>query len=161
MDITSTLDALAEVIAAAKPRALGGGAIIDRDHAVQLVEHARQVLPEEIRQAQGVLAERDIVIGNAQAEAEHIRSEGRADAAQMIAADEITRGAQAEAQRILAEAYEEVERKRAEVDAYVDAKLAAFEGTLQRTLESVAHGRQKLAGQVDVSVVDPAEAPVA
>ena len=54
MDISQTLDALAEVIAAAKPRALGGGAIIDREQAAQLVEHARSVLPEEIRQAKRI-----------------------------------------------------------------------------------------------------------
>lgn len=146
MDITATLDALAEVIASARPRALGGGAIIDREHAMQLVEQARTTLPEEIRQAQGVLAERDIVVANAHSEADQIRADGRMQAEHLVSQDEVTRAAHAEAERILAETYDEVQRKRAEVDAYVDAKLAAFEGTLQRTLEAVAHGRQKLAG---------------
>jgi cell division septum initiation protein DivIVA len=157
LDITATLDALAEAIAAAKPRALGGGAIIDRDRAMQLVEQARTTMPEEIRQAQGVLAERDIVIANAHTEADQIRAEGRLHAEQLVADDEVTRSAHAEAERILSEAHAEAERKRAEVDAYVDAKLASFEQTLQRTLESVAHGRAKLAGYVE----EYAEQPVA
>jgi hypothetical protein len=159
VDITATLDALAEVIAAAKPRALGGGSIIDRDRAMQLVEHARTTLPEEIRQAQGVLAERDIVIANAHTEADQIRADGRREAERLVLADEVTRAAHAEADRILTDAADEAQRKRAEVDAYVDAKLAAFEGTLQRTLEAVAHGRQKLAGYPDVDEV--VEQPVA
>lgn len=146
MDITSTLDALAEVIATAKPRALGGGAIIDRDAAGQLVDQARAALPDEIRQAQGILAERDAVIAEAQAEAEQMRADAREYAQQLVAADEITRAAHGEADRIIIEAQSEGDRKRAEADAYVDAKLASFEGALQRTMEAVQHGRQKLAG---------------
>jgi hypothetical protein len=155
VDITATLDALAEVVASAKPRALGGGAIIDRDRALQLLEQARTTLPEEIRQARGVLAERDIVVANAHAEADQIRVDGRLQAEHLVSQDEVTRAAHAEAERILADAYDEVQRKRAEVDAYVDAKLAAFEGTLQRTLEAVSNGRQKLAGHVEEIVEQP------
>lgn len=148
MDISQTLDALAEVIAAAKPRALGGGAIIDRDAAAQLVEHARAVLPEEIRQAQGILAERDALIAEGQVVADQVRADAKEYAQQLVAQDEITRAAHAEADRIVIEAQGEGDRKRAEADAYVDAKLAAFEGTLQRTMEAVQNGRQKLAGAV-------------
>ena len=147
MDISESLDALAEVIGAAKPRALGGGAIIDKDAAVQLLDQARASVPDEVRQAQGVLAERDIVIANAHAEADQIRGSARAEADRMVAEDEVTLAADVEARRIIGEAQADADAKRAQVDAYVDAKLAAFEGSLQRTLETVAHGRQKLAGQ--------------
>lgn len=157
MDITTTLDALAEVIATARPRALGGGAIIDKDAAAQLVEQARAVLPEEIRQAQGILAERDAVIAEAQAEVEQMRSDAREYAQQLVAQDEITRAAHAEADRIVIEAQGDGDRKRAEADAYVDAKLASFEGTLQRTMEAVQNGRQKLAG----AMPDIEQTPVA
>ena len=146
MDITETLDALSEVIASAKPRALGGGAIIDRDQAAQLVDQARAMLPEEIRQAHGVLAERDAVIGDAQVEADQIRVDAREYAQQLVWQDEITRAARAEADGILVDAQTEADRRRAEADAYVDAKLASFEGVLQRTMEAVQNGRQKLAG---------------
>ena len=148
MDISQTLDALAEVIAAAKPRALGGGAIIDREQVAQLVEHARSVLPEEIRQAQGILAERDAVIAEASVQADQIRADAAEQAAVLVAQDEVTRAAHDEAARIMAQAGAEADHKRAEVDAYVDAKLASFEGTLQRTVEAVAAGRQKLAGYI-------------
>ncbi len=158
MDISQTLDALAEVIAAAKPRALGGGAIIDRDQAAQLVEHARSVLPDEVRQAQGIIAERDAVIAEAQETAEQVAADGREYAAQLVSEHEVTQAARIEAERIVFEAQSQADHKRAEVDAYVDAKLASFEGTLQRTLDAVANGRQKLAG---AGPEEPAETPVA
>ncbi len=159
LDITQTLDALAELIAAAKPRALGGGAIIDRDQAAQLVEQAQAMLPEEIRQAHGILAERDAVISEAQVDAEQMRVDAREYAQQLVTQDEITRAATAEGDRILIEAQAEADRRRAEADAYVDAKLASFEGVLDRTAEAVRNGRAKLAGAVP-EPVDPA-APVA
>lgn len=154
MDIMQTLDALAEVVAAAKPRALGGGAIIDRDQAMQLVDTARASVPDEIRQAQGVIAERDLVIANAHAEADQVRVNAQAEAQRLVAQDEVTLAANAEAARILEQAHQDADRKRAEIDAYVDAKLAAFEGTLLKTLESVQYGRAKLAGEWQTDMVE-------
>ena len=71
-----------------------------------------------------------------------------------MSADEVTIAAHTEARRIIGDAEQEAHRKQAEIDAYVDGKLAAFEGTLQRTLEAVANGRAKLAGQVEEHPID-------
>jgi hypothetical protein len=49
---------------------------------------------------------------------------------------------------MLTEAKTEAEALRAETDEYVDAKLANFEITLERTLEAVRRGRQRLTGGV-------------
>jgi cell division septum initiation protein DivIVA len=147
VDITEALDALAQVISEARPRALGGGAIIDRERAMALMQEVQQSVPEEIRRAHGVLGERDALIEAAAAEADQIRENARHDAAALVADDEITVTARSEAMRIIDEAHAEAQKKRAQIDAYVDGKLAAFEGVLQRTLEEVGHGRAKLAGQ--------------
>ena len=158
MEITQALDSAIEIVSAAKPRALGGGAIIEKDQVLDLLNEAQQSVPEEIHRANGVLAERDALIDSAVAEAEQIREHARAEAASLVAADEVTVAAHAEARRILEAAELETQQKRAEVDAYVDGKLAAFEGSLQGTLEAVAHGRAKLAGQwqeVEVDEVQP------
>ena len=87
-----------------------------------------------------------------------IRCVGRwcfgSEAAALVSADEVTIAAHTEARRIIEEAEHEAQRKQAEVDAYVDGKLAAFEGTLEHTLEAVTHGRAKLAGQTEEHVID-------
>ena len=154
MDITQALDSVTELVSQAKSRALGGGAIIDKDRAMQLIEEIREALPEEIHRANGVLAERDSLIDAAASEAEQIREHARAEAAALVSADEVTIAAHTEARRIIGDAEQEAHRKQAEIDAYVDGKLAAFEGTLQRTLEAVANGRAKLAGQVEEHPID-------
>jgi cell division septum initiation protein DivIVA len=48
---------------------------------------------------------------------------------------------------VLAEGRREAEGLRKETDDYVDAKLATFEITLDRTMEEVRRGRQRLAGR--------------
>ncbi len=147
MEISQALDELAQVIAEARPRALGGGAIIDRETAMRLIAEVQQSVPEEIHRAHGVMAERDALIDAAAADAEQIRVNARAEADAIVAADQVTLAAHEEARRIVEQAHAEAQHKRSEVDAYVDGKLAAFEGSLQATLEAVAHGRAKLAGQ--------------
>jgi cell division septum initiation protein DivIVA len=147
VEITQALDALAQVIADARPRALGGGAIIDQRRAMELVEEVQRSIPEEIHRANGVMGERDQLISDAALEAEHIKDSARAEAAQLVAQDEVTLAAHAEAGRIIQQALSDADQKRAEIDAYVDGKLAAFEGSLQRVLEQVSHGRMKLAGE--------------
>lgn len=154
MEITQALDALAEVISEARPRALGGGAIIDRDRAMQLVAEVQQSLPEEMQRANGVLAERDALIDAAAADAEQIRARALQEAEALISADQVTVAAHVEARRIIEEAHLEAQHKRAEIDAYVDGKLASFEGSLQRTLEAVAQGRAKLSARWDEQPAD-------
>lgn len=147
MEITQALDALAEVIADARPRALGGGAIIDQHRALELLEEVQRSVPEEVQRAHGVMGERDQLIQEAALEAENIKEAARAHAAQLVSNDEVTLAAHEEARQIVEQAHREAEHKRAEIDAYVDGKLAAFEGSLERVLEQVSHGRTKLAGE--------------
>lgn len=146
MDLTALLDELARLLAEAKPRAFGAGAVIDRDAAAALLERMRAALPEQLHQAHGVLAERDILIANASTTAGEILAAAQAQATAYVQDHEITRIAEDRARQVVAAAHQEANRKAAEVDAYVDGKLASFEGLLQRTLEAVSHGRQRLAG---------------
>ena len=52
----------------------------------------------------------------------------------MLAQTDVMAGAQGEADRVLQEAHEQAEAVRAEVEDYVDAKLANFEIVLTKTL---------------------------
>jgi hypothetical protein len=61
--------------------------------------------------------------------------------------------ARAEADRLVWEATTSAEAMRAEVDDYVDAKLANFEIILTKTLESVERGRAKLAGRNELAEI--------
>ena len=69
------------------------------------------------------------------------------------------RAARAAGEQLLAEAAEQAEAMRREVDDYVDTKLATFEVVLTRTLGAVERGREKL--RLRAAEVEPVEEPLA
>ena len=71
----------------------------------------------------------------------------------MLSEQEVYVQAQTEADRLLWEAPTQVTEMRAEVDDYVDRKLANFEIMLTKTLESVERGRAKLAGRNELAEI--------
>lgn len=149
MDTVQKVDALAEVVAAAKPRALGGGAIIDREQAMQIIEDIRATLPTEILNAQELLGSIESIRTSAQVESDEIVAQAEARTVELASEHSITQAAHLQAQEIVAVAETEAANKRAEIDAYVESKLATFEGVLTRTMDAVSNGRRKLAGEVD------------
>ena len=54
---------------------------------------------------------------------------------------------------VINEAHSKVEKEREEVDAYIDSRLATLEVILNKTLEAVNRGRERLAGASDKDVL--------
>jgi len=54
---------------------------------------------------------------------------------------------------LIDEAHAKVEKEREEVDAYIDSRLATLEVILNKTLEAVNRGRERLAGASDKDVL--------
>jgi hypothetical protein len=52
---------------------------------------------------------------------------------------------------------QETARMRKETDDYIDSKLATFEITLQKTLQTVDRGRERLRSQMYQELAPPAE----
>jgi len=63
---------------------------------------------------------------------------------------DVYRLAQGEADKVLNAARQEAESLRRDTDAYVDERLANFELTLQKTMEAVSRGRDRLRGRSDL-----------
>jgi cell division septum initiation protein DivIVA len=152
------IDELAEVVAAAKPRALGAGAIIDREQAMRIIDDIRATLPTEIVNAQELLGSIEEIRSTARADADEMIARAKARTEELASEHAVTQEAEAQAQQIVAVAAAEAENKRAEIDAYVESKLAAFEGVLLKTMDAVSTGRKKLAGESGESR-DAAETP--
>ena len=166
MDIHDTLQEAVTILDAGRPRAFGAGVVVDRERLLQLLQHAQEVLPEEILAGASILAQRTQIMTAAQEEAEQIRAEALTDAEELrtaaqsevgnmraraeqdremlIAEHDVLLEAQRRAEDTVDRAHHQAAAMRAEVDAYVDAKLAAFASTLARTLDTVEAGRRKV-----------------
>jgi hypothetical protein len=128
----------------AKAMPLSSSVLVQREELVELLEIALQRLPEELREARRMLADREAFVAESQRTADGIMEEGRIHAERMVQRTEVVRQANHVAQRILDDANEEARRRRHEVDDYVGRQLARFEIVLDRTLKTVQAGREKL-----------------
>jgi vacuolar-type H+-ATPase subunit H len=138
---------VANMVVGARALPLSSSVKLDnRDEILDLLKEAAQRLPEELRQARWMLKEREEFLATTQRKAEELVEAARSEAQRLVQRTEILKEAQAQARRAVDEAGEEARRLRLEAEDYADQKLAQFEIVLERTLKTVASGRQKLSG---------------
>ena len=65
----------------------------------------------------------------------------------------IVQSARDESQRILDDARATADRERQEVEDYIDSRLATLEVILNKTMDAVSRGRERLAGAHDNDVL--------
>jgi vacuolar-type H+-ATPase subunit H len=132
----------------------------NKEEVLELLEEACHRLPEETRQARWMIKERDEYLAKMQREGDDIVQAARLQAERMVQRTEIVREAQQTARRIVEEARDEARRLRLEAEDYCDQKLAAFEVVLDRTIKTVAAGREKLS-MTPTPILDGPDAGVA
>jgi cell division septum initiation protein DivIVA len=116
----------------------------NKEEVLELLEEACQRLPEETKHARWLMKEREEYLAKMQREGDDILQAARLQAERMVQRTEIVREAQQMARRTVEEARDEARRLRLEAEDYCDQKLAAFEIVLERTIKTVAAGREKL-----------------
>lgn len=158
MDMARELAALIDEIENAKPVPFSTSAMVNRKGLVDRLIDIRENLPREIRQAQGVVADRNDALAQTREAAERILQQARAERDALVARTEIVIAAGREAERIIEDAKARARQIRMEAEEYVDAKLANFEIVLQKTLNAVARGRESLRGRLE-SGAEPAFDP--
>ena len=136
---------------------MSASVMVNRDELVGLLEDAVAALPEEIRQARWLLKERDEFLAKARREAEDIIDAGRQQAQRMVEKTEVVREANLHARRIVDDAEKTSRDLKHEAEDYIDTKLASFEVVLERTMNAVAKGRERL--QVVIPAAEVEEDP--
>jgi hypothetical protein len=121
----------------------------NKEEILELLREASERLPEEVRQGRWMLKEREEFLAATKRQAEELVEAARSEAQRLVQRTEILKEAQAQARRAIEEARDEARRLRLEAEDYADQKLAHFEIVLERTLKTVASGRQKLSGITD------------
>ena len=127
-DLLSILDELDELIATSRSMPMSASAIVNRDEALDLIDRARQAVPDTVHRAEDIVAGADSVV-----------ADGRAESDRLIAR------AQEEADRIVAAAEDKAARLRAGADQYSDRSLEGLEKELAKIAEQVRRGREALA----------------
>ncbi|HEV2361327.1 MAG TPA: ATP synthase F0 subunit B [Acidimicrobiales bacterium] len=145
LDVEDVIADLIDIVTNAKSMPLSSSAIIARDEVLELLETARETVPEEVRRARWMLREREEFLTKTRREAADVLEEARVQAERMVQRTEIVRQAEHRARRIVEDAEAEARRMRREAEDFVDHKLGAFEIVLDKTIKTVQAGREKLA----------------
>ncbi len=144
-DVEEYLQSAIEMIESAPGIPMSASVRVNRDDVLDLLEDAREILPDELRSARWLLKERDEYMARTRREAEELIAEARAQVAQMVQRTEVVKAAEARARRINEEAEASARRMRREAEDFCDQRLASFENVLAKVQRSVAVGRQRLA----------------
>lgn len=163
MDLIERIEELQVLIEEAKAVPLSSSAVVNREEVIDLLAQLKEAVPDEIRQARWMSRDRDELLARARKEAERIIQESQEQRDRLLSRTEIVHAANRDAERIIDDAKERGAQMKAEAEDYVDQKLAAFEILLNKTLSTVARGREQLQGQDRSAEIiepgEPAEAP--
>ena len=158
MDVQERLDELAVLIEDAKAMPLSASCIVNRAQVLDLISEIRQLLPESVQRADELLADREAVVQDGRREADRILDRARTESDRLVSEHEVYLAAVDEADALSRQTAAETARMRKETDDYIDAKLATFEITLQKTLQTVDRGRERLRSQMYQELAPAAEA---
>ena len=153
MDSIEKLNTAIAMIEEARGVPLSASCVVHRAEMLEILEGARDFLPADLEQALAVIADRDRIIEEGRISSESMIAAAREDVARMVEQTSIVQSARDEAKRILDEAREIAEEERGEVEAYIDGRLATLEVILNKTLDAVARGRERLEGADDKDIL--------
>jgi F0F1-type ATP synthase membrane subunit b/b' len=145
-EIETTLGEVRATVQAARSMPMSSSVVVNRAELLELLDRLQTAIESGFSQAQEVLGDRDAVVASGHAEAQEIVRNAHAEREKLVSDTDVYRLAQERAEEIRAEAEREATGLREEADEYVEAKLANFELTLERTLEAVKRGRARLTG---------------
>jgi hypothetical protein len=153
MDSIEKLNTAIAIVEEARGVPLSASCVVHRGEMLEILEGARDVLPADLSGAEEIIAKRDQIIEEGRTSAESMIATAREDVARMVEQTSIVQAARDEAQRILDEARDVAEDERREVEAYIDGRLATLEVILNKTMEAVARGRERLEGADDKDIL--------
>jgi hypothetical protein len=153
MDSIEKLNTAIAIVEEARGVPLSASCVLHRGEMLEILEGAREFLPADLSGAEDIIAKRDQIIEEGRTSAESMIATAREDVSRMVEQTSIVQAARDEAQRILDEARDVAEDERREVEAYIDGRLATLEVILNKTMEAVARGRERLEGADDKDVL--------
>jgi len=140
MDILQLIDRLEELFNEAKQVPFTHNVVVDEDKMLELIDQMRITIPDEVKKAQQVVAQRDRVMAQAQEEANRTLQIARDKANEMAQKDMVVQEAQRRADQILAQARSDAEATRADADNYVIDTLMQLQEQIEKMSNQVNNG---------------------
>lgn len=144
MDILHLVDRLEELFNKSRPLPFTHNVIVDEDRMLDIIDQMRISIPEEVKKAQQVFAQRDRLLAQAQEEAGRKLSIAQEKADQLVEKDLVVTDAQKRANTIIEQARIEADEIRAGADQYAMEKLIELERSVQVLFNQIRNGMRVL-----------------
>ena len=162
MDIQHLVDRLEQLLNDSRRLPLSAFLLVNEDRIYNLVDQMRVAIPEEIKRANRIEADKDRIMAQANEEAERIRELAKQEANELVNRDSITMSSQQRADNILERARRDADALRGDADSYVIEVLTKLEEDLLRSLAVVRNGLTKVHVEPEIpeqASVDQAHQP--
>jgi hypothetical protein len=144
MDVNDKLDEIVKYVESARSMPMSSSSVVNRSELLSQLQALREMLPGTLEEADHLLGEREQMLAAARSEAAALVAHGEKEHDRLIAEHEVLTAAQERAQQTLTAATVKADEISRGVDDYVDAKLAHLEVAVDRILETVRRGRERL-----------------
>ena len=144
MDILHLVDRLEELFNESKSIPFTHNVVVDEDLMLDIIDQMRVSIPEEIKKAQQLLAQRDRILAQTQEEANRTLALAREKGEQIVEHDAITEAARTRAEQIVEQAKIEAETTKREADQYVLDTLSRLELEIDKSLNQIRNGIRTL-----------------
>lgn len=152
MDIQNLVERLEQELNGSFRFPLSAYLLINEDRVFNVVDQLRVAIPEEVKRANRIEAEKERILAQAKEEAERIRGLAKQEASELVKRDTVMSSAHQRAENILERARRDAEVLRQEADAYVVEVLTKLEEELLRSLSVVRNGLHKVQPEPETAV---------
>ena len=149
MDILHLVDRLEELFNVSRSVPFTHSVIVDEDRMLDIIDQMRVTIPDEIKKAQQLLAQRDRMLAQAQEEANRTLAIAREKGEKIIDQDSVVEAAKERSAAIIVQAERESENIRKDADSYTLQTLADLELELERVLGQVRNGVRALQDELN------------
>jgi hypothetical protein len=147
MDILHLVDRLEELFNQSRPIPLTHNVIVDEDRMLEIIDQMRISIPDEVKNAEQIIAQRDRVLAQAQEEANRTIKLAKDKGDDIVARDAIVEAAQSRAEQIISQARAEAENIRMDADDYIIETLGSLEAELTRLINQARNGIASLTAE--------------
>ena len=151
MDILHLVDRLEELFNNSKPIPLSRNVVVDENSFMDIIDQMRISIPDEIKKAQQVIAQKDRILAQAQEEANRTVALAREKSEKMAEKSEVYQAAQAKVEQFTEQARKDALQNQQEADRYVVDTLSGLERELKNVLQQVQNGIKSLTPKSDDS----------
>ena len=146
MNVMKLLEFLYEELSNSSAVPLTGKRLVDVEKCLDIVSELRVTLPDDVKDAEMIVRDRDRILKEAELQAKDIQRDAEAQFERMVSESNIVTEAQRRAQDIVNSARRQANEAKLAADDYADDLLAGLEKYLKSVLDDVRDNRDELNG---------------